>query len=418
MPPARHLAASESVDSLPTVADSGSYFEAQAQIASSIGMSASVIKQMRTGAYTYDQIESLLAQRRHAIDTIRRTKNPSTASVPPTPQSPTRNGDNRDSVIASVGTTAASSPVAILQKLNVAALPMPPAGTPYNTPAGSLASTPNATTSAATTEPPQKDQVGQKEICTYQVCHTCRPIFQDRLHMSFEPALNNEVPALDEGEMMTLPVQDAGIVSNLGLRRRPLPSPLRRSEESMDITMHQRDGNGYESFGHDTSSDWTPTTTSSEADSDLSGNFDLSPCPGPGICPVWISSEGCAYELGFDDGKREINHGYSREERRLAEGLGIAGTDLPPSQMPGSLTSTPDRSTASNGSSISLPNPPTTPLTAVTLSSSPSRSLPDRSSPASNKSSSSSTGSEVEVAGGVALTEEAVGSGTPDIAVQ
>ena len=402
LPQTRDLSVSDSLDSLPTVPDSGSYFEAQAQVAASIGMSASIIKQIIAGAYTFDQIEILLAQRRHVIDTIRRTKNPSTASVPPTPKSVTQHVGAPDDIITSVGTTA--SPVA--QNLNISALPMSPAGTPCNTPA--QATTPNTSTSKADKTNSPKKEHKQNQACTYQVCHNCRPFFQDRLAMSFEPALNDEIPALAEKDVMALPVQSAMVVSKLGLRRRLPPSPLRRSEESMDITMHQRDGAGYESFGQETSSDWTlTTTTSSEGDSELSDKFDLSPCPGPGACPVWVENEGCAYDQGLDDGQREISH---------SQGLGISGTDHQSRHMPGSLTSTPDL-TPSKGSSVSLPNPPTTPLTAGTLATTYSYSLPDRSSPKSNKSSESSRGSEVEVEGGVALTEEAVETRTPDISV-
>lgn len=416
MPSAHHLSVSESVDCLPTVDDQSSFFDAQAQVAASIGMSASVVKQMRAGQYTYAQIETLLAQRRHVIDVIRRTKNPSTASVPPTPQSSKHPTEALGDIIASVGGTAAPAAQQVIMSARFA----PPAIAPVNTGFGAEGCSSAISSSNSTTSDSPRKKNKQTETCTYQACHTCRPFFQDRLGSSFEPVLENEAPKLDELDMKALPVHKAAIVSNLGLRR-PLPrDPLRRSEESMDITMHQQDGyHGLDFVGQDLPSDWTSTpTTSSDGDSDLSDKSDMSPCPGPGVCPVYHPTEGCAYDYGFDDGKREINHGHGRGDEIQVQGLGISGTGDQAPRLSTSLPSTPDL-TPSKGSSVSLPNLPTTPLTGGTvLTKYSAYSLPDRSSPRSNKSSDSSEGSEVEVEGGVALTEEAVGTGTPDIAVE
>lgn len=368
---------SESVDLLPTVSDDVTYFEAQAQVAASMGMSPSIIKQMNAGAYTYDQVEILLAQRRHVIDTIRRIKHPSTSSVPPTPPPASSASEQSGDIIASAG---------------LAASPPQQAGTGTNAA--------NQTTAAPPSTPQKKVPTPQKAKppCVYQVCHTCRPMFQDRLFHNIAPILSSDVPVKEQMAFRKLPVHNAAVVSNLGLRTPP--PPLRRSEESMDITMHQRDG-AYDSFGQESSSDWTPTTSSSEGDSDV----DMSPCPGRGSCPVWSPIYGCAYDNGFDDGQREIAHGYSGGH---LHGLGIVGDN--------NATATPDL-TPSKGSSISLPNPPTTPMTDGGRSDICSYSLPDpdRSSPKSNKSDGSS---EVEVEGGVALTEEAIRTGTPEIATK
>lgn len=412
MPPAHSLNVSESADSLPTVSDYGSYFEAQAQVATSLGMSQSITKQMSSGAYTYDQIETLLAQRRHVIDTIRRTKHPSTGSVPPTPKSTTQTAQASENIIASVGTATASG----LPDRSITA-PLIAAG--EDAAAGRQAVNPSSSQQAnrIANESPRKG-ADHNEVCTYQACHTCRPFFKERLAVNLEPALRDEIAAPTEQDVSSLPVHDAAMVCNLGLRLRLLPAPLRRSDESMDITMHHCDGNGYEPFGPNTGSNWTPTTTtSSETESDLSRTFDISPRPGPLSHSADEASEGRESDPRVDSANGGTYRGYTGEGGRLARGLGISGTDEDAGRASASTSSTPEL-TPSKGSSISLPNLPTTPLTGGVLPLSYSYSLPDRSSPASNKSSKSSRGSEVEVDCGVALTEEAVETGTPDISVE
>lgn len=63
-----------STEVLPVISDNDNYFESQAEVAKSIGMSRSVIQRMRTGQYSYEQIEILLAQRRHVLDVIRQAE--------------------------------------------------------------------------------------------------------------------------------------------------------------------------------------------------------------------------------------------------------------------------------------------------------------------------------------------------------
>lgn len=407
--PTYDLSTSDSADALPAVADDNSYFEAQAKIAASIGMSASVTKQMTAGAYTYDQIETLLAQRRLVIDTIKRTKHLSSASSSPIPVQHLTQGASAPKPRASRNIPPAG------QELNAASAPMNPTGKAVDAPSDSPEARSESETVVTFGAQSPRKRNRKTEMCSYQVCHNCRPFFQDRLPLNMEPALNGADEGLAKLDISALPVLDATVVGNLGLRRHHLLEPLRRSEESMDITMHQRDGSGYDSFGQDTSSDWTPTTTtSSEADSDLSEKFDLSTCPGAVICPMWSATNGCAYDNGSEAGDRDINHGYIGRHHQVAHGLGISQPGGQATRATPDVISTRDM-TPLKGSSISLPNLPTTPVTDETASTSCSCSLPDRSSPRSNKSSNSSKGSEVEVAGGLALTEEAVKTGTPDI---
>ena len=410
------------LEALPVVADSGNYFEAQAKVAESIGMSLSVVKQMRVGEYSFDQIETLLQQRQHVIDVIRKAESSSALSSPLLPMTSTlRSQPPSESVIASVGTIAAPA----VQENNKDLLPMTPAGTPTNTPADSVSTTPTKTNKSV-----------RKLTCNFQVCHACRPFFQDRISLSFDTVLNSEVPALTDDEILKLPILDASMVRNLGVRLPPKPAPLDiQSHEGMNIAAHQGDG-----YADESSEDWTPTSTSnSEASSSLlQDTNDLYPCPGSGICPVWNESEGCAYENGFDDGKRAIHHGFAADQE--FEHASNAHPYGYLRRTRDKITGTPG-GTSSTGSSISLPELRTEPLTPTTPSD-PALSFAlegklgkagkaatvcgvtfdDRrhkygfgKSGIAGKDSNSSLGSEVEVEGGVALTEEAVESGMPDI---
>lgn len=408
-----------------TVADGGSYFEMQAKIAESLGSSASVISQIRAGLYSFDQIETLLEQRRLVIDQVNKIERPSASSTPKSPRSPFFDAEVlADNILASAGLKAAPA----VHQANVADLPMTPAGTPPNTPAGSTTGTPTWTPTI-----PKPIEGMRKEICYYQVCHSCRPCLQERIPMSVETVLSDETPAITDQEMEKLPVLDAAIVRRFGLRSSP-HLPKLRSQISMDITMHQRDGYQDES----SSTDWTPTTTSgSMSESDLQDDHDPFPCPGAAVCPAWTPTSGCAYDHGFDDGHRASNHGFAQ-----GQAAPVITPGRPHSGIQHSMSSTPGCS-SSAGSSISLPDPPTTPLTpGIPLPSTLSFALADQvgtpgkadtvcgvmsedrkmnygyhSLRMARKESnrSSFAGSEVEVEGGLALTEEAVGMGMPDI---
>jgi hypothetical protein len=393
------------------VSDDINYFEAQAKVAEALGMSRSIIKQMRQGEYTFDQIETLLHQRRHVLEVIRKAEPHSARSTPSNITSTPRTQVPAENIIASVGTTAPA-----VQRSQAEQLPMTPAGTPYNTPAES------------TTTTPTKRKI-KKLTCNYQVCHACRPFLQDRLPMSFEPVLNNEVSAVTESEIASLPILEPNIVGNLGLRESPKPAPKR---PLISIPSHNfRQGDAQE----DDSEDWTPSSaTSSAFYRDDVDDVDLYPCPGFGICPVADESGHCAYDTNFLDGKRAYHHGfvYSPE---------VDATNYNHLRHTRSNFLNTPSGTSSAGSSISLPESKTEPLTPTssqqglfnhTLGNNTgeharaatalgiiglskdgkgSRSV-------SGESSGSSVGSEVEVEGGVALTEEAVGSGVPDIATE
>ncbi|KAK3708327.1 hypothetical protein LTR37_011592 [Vermiconidia calcicola] len=382
-----------STEALPTVSDSGDFFEAQAKVAETLGMSKSIIKQMREGEYSFDQTETLLQQRRHVLEVIKRAEDLSAHSTPSHSTSPSKFQLPAENVIASVGAVPA------VQHTSTSALPMSPAGTPANTPTES------------TTTTPTKHKKTKKLTCNFQVCHACRPFFQDRLYMSFEPMLNNKMPVVTEEEITTLPILDPKTVRNLGLRETAKPKlPAIQTQNGLNTAMHQADGYT------DDSSDWTPTsTTNSYSESDLMlDEGDPFPCPGPGICPLASPIKGCAYDNGFDDGNRALNHGFT-----LDQGFDRAMYQDSYSRvrrMRGSDSTTPG-GTSSTCSSISLPEPKSEPLTPITPPFGRSNRFEKMGKAATVTGAMASGSDPIDVDGGVALTEEAVESRMPDITI-
>lgn len=418
------------------VPDESNYFDVMARYAASIKMSPSVIEQIRTGLYTFDQVEKLVAQKEHLISTIKYLEglSTSTESTPASHHTATFPTYAIPDIVASVGIT-----------------PTPPA---FHQQQSNMTQTSDVAqqTSLEYTHAPSStnNQLSKKsETCNYMVCHTCRPFLQDRLYVNLGSALDGSQPPFTKEEARSLPMMHPQIVRNFGLRKSTPVSGystrrLQRSQ-SMDMSLMQRTDSNYE---YDTPLDWTTSsTTSSSYDDDL-GEIrtpDPYPCPGAGVCPVYSRNSGCAYDSqDFDDGQRALAHGFSGEPIPTAE---HTTPDRPLTRLrrvERSVSGSPGR-TSSSGSSISLPTPTTLPLTPETpitpkfedeLAHKFRNQKPGKAatvcgvlSPSmdfsnvrlsigtdlSGKDSHDSLGSEIEVEGGVALTEEGVLSGLPDI---
>jgi hypothetical protein len=240
--------------------------------------------------------------------------------------------------------------------------------------------------------------------------------------MSFDPVLNNEIPAVTETEITKLPLLNPDIVRNLGLRPVEKPLPRLPIHASIEALRHAADGSDDK-----ISVDWTPTTTTSSAfDTDDSDEGpDSFTCTDEATCPTIEQAGSCAC---FHK-KSSPGHHASNDSPDSYSGI---------HHMRGSVDSTGE--TSSTGSSISLPDPKIEPLTPTSAEYSPlgfalqqqiekqrqksaSHCGVVSNEPRSNSSSrsvstNSSVGSEVEVDGGVALTEEGVGNGLPDIATE
>jgi len=431
-------------------------FDSQARIADSLGMSASVTRGIRGGAYSLEEVQTLIEQKMHLLSTIRQTEDGGDGTSP--------NGwlkrSLAETALASLGTASAPS--------TQQQLPMSPAGTPENTPAASRLPTPRSSPKFPN-QLQQQPRPQRQPPCTLQVCHPCRPFLRDRVYVSFEAILSGTVPALTESEISRLPLINPGVFHSTTRASQTPPSPTvaRADEEDDDIA---------------SSSTWTS--------SDSEALVDPYPCPGPSSCGVFSRYSGCAYEkTGFDDGLRALNHGFGPgPETRVG-----MTTTMTPERSIRSQQETPGDASSScssgslprfdeDGLHVFRPAAPETCLPRVTAMLTPERCLRSRegtlgrcasSSTASSSSSlpapltplktgvgemffdeawnlrlalsstggkkarsfcvgeppgrrrltgtllaprRGSLGSEVEVSGGVALTEEGLGLGLPDIA--
>ncbi|EME85847.1 uncharacterized protein MYCFIDRAFT_82434 [Pseudocercospora fijiensis CIRAD86] len=370
------------IDATPVIPDSSDYFDAKARVAEHLHMSSSVIQGIRNGDYDVDQIDRLIAQKEKLISVITEKESLS-ATAPP---NSVRNSFTAQNVISSIGSTYQAPH----QNCRVSAsLP------------ASATSTPPVPREDNIATPTKQDSVLGKRSqnkCCFQVCHSCRPYFGDRAYENFETVLRNEPHFLNE--LKGLPIMDANIARNIGLRQ-PLPHILRsfQSQQSMDITVHDSTDDASTQI----SVDWTPTNTNIEDESPLD-SAELFPCPGPLQCPVWSRKSGCAYDAGFDDGKRAENHGF----------LSRITPENSMSLFTGSVHGTPCEA-SSTASSISLPTPTRSPLAPLKANSVCGELNGENQKIGLRSSSSSSLGSEIEVEGGVALTEEAVEARIPDI---
>ncbi|KAK6431403.1 hypothetical protein LTR95_012436 [Oleoguttula sp. CCFEE 5521] len=373
-----------------------------ADIATALGMSQSVLAQMRAGSYTVSEAKKVVGEKVHMLSVIEAEERALTQHSPSASPTSKTGLDSSSGIIASLGATVSS---------------------PTSSKAIDAAAT--ITTNA----------------CNYMVCHTCRPFLLDRVTVSIEAILSGTEPAILRTEMQYLHMIEPNVVSKIGTR----PTPPRRIRQFglrlMDPTSQQKDGADEDT----TPSDWTSSDISSgvceDDDNEEFVNVDPFPCPGPGLCPVASYVGGCAYDSDFDDGERAINHaihaGHHNDTSAGAENITPDRPRYRLRRVEGNVSETPGRA-ASNGSSISVPTPTTMPLTPVTPSDESFEDVlnsriadqPPKVGKAaticgrldsgaggnmSNRPSSSSLGSEVAVTDGVALTEEAVETHLPDI---
>ncbi|KAI4665524.1 uncharacterized protein J4E78_002986 [Alternaria triticimaculans] len=60
--------------------------------------------------------------------------------------------------------------------------------------------------------------------CNVRACHTCRPYYRERMYIPFQAVLNAEFPPMTREDMEELPTKSAHIMRTIGTRAQPLPS--------------------------------------------------------------------------------------------------------------------------------------------------------------------------------------------------
>jgi hypothetical protein len=69
--------------------------------------------------------------------------------------------------------------------------------------------------------------------CTFKACHTCRPYYKDRIYTSFGAVFAGEIAPLTAQDAAALPIGNANVLRNIGLRQPPRKHLL--TDESAEV---------------------------------------------------------------------------------------------------------------------------------------------------------------------------------------
>ena len=379
---------SASLESLSAVSDDDDYFATQAKLAESLAMSASVVQQMRDGKYSYDQMETLLTQRRRVIETLRKVECPSATSVASSQSSLPHRSEARSSTGSDLNGALAMLPCQ--QRRSGSHGP------------GSSGSSHVGASAMHRRLRATRQSASATTGCHYQACYTCRPYFEERVALNLEAVLDDPTALEPQNQEMSpgLLVK-ASIARNLGLRE---PRESKPVSEAGSVTVPHAQGVGAATYTDE------PSITATDSDSTLSSE---------GSCPRFVR-------------QKHDSSGGADEWRRLLHLVTHSDGQRGPCIMSpidhslyhrSSVPSTPERA-SSNRSSVSLPDTPTGPVTPTTPPAltwpSPATGLRQKAASVSGVALEDSKlthgfGGEVEVEGGVALREETVKMRVPDI---
>lgn len=160
-----------------------------------IGLNESIILTAENGHYTDEQLEKLKELKLELNDIISMTEEV---------------GQANDFV----------SKLAAMAKL-----PYTIDGTYNSVPAKVRATLPENNGQSPTTR--RRLTVPQKLLeCVFRACHTCRPYYRDRLYISFEGVLNAEFPPMTRYDIEQLPIKSARTMRTIGIKAHLLPSSM------------------------------------------------------------------------------------------------------------------------------------------------------------------------------------------------
>ncbi len=228
-----------------------------------------------------------------------------------------------------------------------------------------------------------------KAECSFQCCHTCRSYYRDRIYMSFGAVFAGEVEPLSSLDAVHLHVADARILRGIAVPDQPM------GYESMDSSAQLLPSSGY-------------STTTSQSDSDAAtqnrysvDHFyqlrSVSEYHLPGR--KGMVSEGNGSVTGLDNGFGRVSAG---QDLRVSKSTGA---------LPGNIDAYEEE--------VFDRRPGTVLSTISSVTAQGTRGLRRRKGfEQKTAEDDSSDSDEVEVDGGVALTEEAVEMHLPDLITQ
>ncbi|PNS19228.1 hypothetical protein CAC42_2405 [Sphaceloma murrayae] len=336
-----------------------------------LGISHSVMSQYDAGLYTPAQIKKIKDQKRHLhrvlVGEVNR-ENAGRYASPPT--IPLRGGSR----------TRDSSPIAHYGgDLSSAAAHSPLHGKPA--------------TATRNFSKPDIDQT-----CRFKCCHRCRPFYEDRMYTSIEAAFDDKIPQISAEEATKLHVLDARVLKKIS------HNPLRTAE----VTSSNTDSHDFAlESPRDLSSEYSSVSLSSSGSWSSLGK----PCRDPGHILSQSSSSSSPVTSPTAStltSPRTTLSSHSLPITPLSS-YEWPGTPLSPSRW--------DRSKLHGARFIQTGIVPCRDdERQTTPGASPNHSLDGkfRSNPVIEHESSE--GEEVEVDGGVALTEEAVDRRLPNVA--
>lgn len=326
-----------------------------------LGISASIITQIKAGAYTPEQIETIKEQKRKLHKTIAEATSLSRSNS---------------------HMSAAKSTDAEKRNRYSMAVPSKKDATPSNpnlpTPGNGSTSSPQSIKVLPTiTGPP----------CRFKCCQRCRSFLRERLPMSVETALKSEVPPVTLEEASKLPIMDANLAKTIGMRGSPPPPKRISSLDTLIKALYPQEVKSRSPSGETSPTD-TLSSTSDFFDDDEKDNVDV------------------IEEDDVDQKLREAIMGCQKLSHDSTADLSMRKLR----RISGSVNSSPSRkvSTPRSLSTSSSASMAASPSTACTT--------PGIDSEENNSTDSFASGMEVE--GGVASKEEAVEIQMPDIMTQ
>ncbi|KAF1944734.1 hypothetical protein EJ02DRAFT_77175 [Clathrospora elynae] len=72
---------------------------------------------------------------------------------------------------------------------------------------------------------PTRD-AGSPPGCTFRACHTCRPYYRDRVYISFQSVLAADFAPITRADVESLPIKSSRIMRTIGNKAQPLPSSM------------------------------------------------------------------------------------------------------------------------------------------------------------------------------------------------